>query len=167
MVVSPSLAANTVTANVKPGARSASINDAVLPAVDYSDSAQVTSGTMELTAQDSSGTGLGWSVTVLSSKFVYEGQYAGSDIPASNLLLTSAAAPTAVSGQAVDATGGPKVPLTSPLGPLSSARKTVQALAGFGKGTYTQALGVSLTFPGQSLAGKYTATLTVTVAAGP
>jgi hypothetical protein len=122
---------------------------------------------MTLTAEDTSGSGAGWNVTVQSSGFTYSGVNGGSPIPAANFSITTAAPPVLVSGQAIDPTGGPKVPPTNATGTLEVARKTLQAEAGFGQGTYTQALGVSLTIPAQSRAGTYTATLTVTIAAGP
>jgi hypothetical protein len=163
----PVSAADQVTQAVTAGARSASVANLTLGSVATSHSAQTSTGTMTLTADDSTGSNLGWNVTILSSAFVYSGANGGSDIPASNFSLTSAAAPTRTAGQAVDATGGPRVPVISPVGTLDSARKTLQALVLFGNGTYTQALGVSLTIPADSAAGTYTATLTTTIAAGP
>lgn len=162
-------AADTVTQVVNGGTRTASVANLTMAAVTYSHSAQSNPGTMTLTADDSSGTGLGWNVTVVSSAFVYSGTNGGTNIPAANLSLTSAAAPTMTAGQAVDplGVGGPKVPLVSPVGTLDSARKTVQANANFGQGTYTQGLGVSLSIPAQSRAGTYTGTLTTTIAAAP
>jgi hypothetical protein len=148
-------------------APAASIADLALPGVTYSHVAQTNTGSMTLTAEDTSGSGAGWNVTVQSSAFTYSGVNGGSSISASNFSITTAAAPVLVSGQAIDPTGGPKVPPTNSTGTLEVARKTLQAEAGFGQGTYTQALGVSLTIPAQSRAGTYTATLTVTIAAGP
>lgn len=145
----------------------ASVADLTLPAVTYAHGIQTTTGTMTLTAEDTSGTGAGWNVTVQSSAFAYSGVNGGSPIPAANFAITAAGAPTLVSGQAVDATGGPKVPPTNATGTLDVARKTLQAEAGFGQGTYAQTLDVSLTVPAQSRAGTYAATLTVTIAAGP
>ena len=52
-------------------------------------------------------------------------------------------------------------------GTLDVARKVLYANAGYGKGTYTQSLPVTLTVPGMSLAGSYAATFTVTVSVGP
>lgn len=161
------LAADTVTQVVNGGTRTASVANLTMDPVTYSHSAQSTPGTMTLTADDSSGTGLGWNVTVVSSAFVYSGTNAGTNIPAANFSLTSAAVPTMTAGQAVDAAGGPKVPLVNPVGTLDSARKTVQADANFGQGTYTQGLGVSLSIPAQSRAGTYTGTLTTTITAAP
>lgn len=165
--VSPAFAADVVTQAVTAGTRTASIADLTLTSIAYSHAAQTRTGSMTLTADDSSGSGAGWNVTVLSSALVYSGTNGGTNIPAANFSLSSAAAPTATAGQAVDATNGPKVPTVSPVGTLDAARKTVQANAAFGLGTYTQALGVSLSIPAMSRAGTYTATLTTTIAAAP
>ncbi len=166
-IAGPAFAADTVTQTVNAGTRTASVADLTLGAVTTTHSAQTSTGTMTLTADDSSGSGAGWNVTILSSAFVYSGTNSGTNIPAANFSLTSAAAPAMTAGEAVDATNGPKVPTVSPVGTLDSARKTVQANAGYGEGTYTQALGVSLTIPADSRAGTYTGTLTTTIAAAP
>jgi len=147
----------------------ASVSDLTLTSKTYSHSSQTSTGSLTLTATDPSAISLGWNVTIQSSAFVYSGSFSGTNIPAANLSLTSAADPVVVSGQAIDTlgVGGPKVPAVSPLGTLDIARKTLQAVALFGKGTYTQALGVSLNIPGQSIAGTYTGTLTTTISSGP
>ena len=163
----PVAAANQVTQVLAAGTRSASVANLTLGSLSISHSAQANAGTMTLTADDSTGSNLGWNVTILSSAFVYSGANNGVDIPAVDFSLTSAATPTRTAGQSVDGTGGPAVPLISPIGTLDSARKTVQALVLFGNGTYTQALGVSLTIPADSAAGTYTGTLTTTISAGP
>jgi len=169
--VPAALAADTITQVLTAGTRTASVANLSLASAAYSHSAQTNTGSMTLTVDDSSATALGWNVTILSSAFVYSGSYSAgaTNIPAANFSLTSAAAPTVVAGQAVDSlgVGGPKVPTVSPVGTLDSARKTLQANATFGKGTYTQALGVSLTIPAQSVAGTYTGTLTTTITAAP
>lgn len=166
--VLPAGAVNTVTQTVNAGTRSASIANLTLGAVNYSHSAQTSTGTMVLTADDSSGTGAGWNVTVLTSDFVYTGSNSGTDIPAANFSATSASAATATAGESVDLIGGPKVPLTFlPPMTLDVARKTLQAELTYGEGTYTQNLGVSLAIPAQSRVGTYTGTLTVTISAGP
>ena len=160
-------AADTVVQTLNAGTRSASVADLTLTAADYSHDDQTSTGTMTLTADDSTGAGDGWNVTVQSSAFAYTGDNGGTAIPATNFALTSAAAPTSTSGQAIDATNGPKVPATSPVGTLDQAREVLEANAESGLGTYTQDLGVALTVPGQSRAGTYTGTLTTTIAAGP
>ena len=144
---------------------SASVANLALPDVVYSHAAQSSSGTMTLTATNDAASG--FNVTIVASSFAYSGLNAGSPIPAANFSITSAATPVMAAGQAVDATNGPKVPAVSPVGTLDVARKTVQANAGFGVGTYTQALAVTLSVPGQARAGTYTSTLTTTISAAP
>lgn len=163
----PAFAADTVSQTLNGGTKTASVADLTLTAVNYSHSAQAQTGTMTLTADDSTATGAGWNVTILSSAFVYSGANSGTNIPAVNFSITSAATPAMTAGQVVDATGGPKVPATSPVGTLDSARKVIQANAAFGQGTYTQAIGVSLSIPAQSRAGAYTGTLTTSITAAP
>lgn len=170
----PAAATNTVTQAVTGGTRTASIADVTLTAKNYSHADQTSTGSMTLTADDSTGTGDGWNVTVQSSAFVYSGTEGGTDIPASNFSLTSSAAPVYVAGQAIDTTGtdlaptGPQLgTLAGVSGTLDTARKTIRAGVGYGQGNYTQALSVSLTIPGQSKAGTYTGTMTVTISAAP
>jgi hypothetical protein len=125
---------------------------------------------MLLTADDSTGSGAGWNVTIQVSSFVWVGTAnGGTDIPASAFALTTAAAPTFVAGQAIGLalSTGPQVPPTSPLGSLSTPRKTLVATAAYGAGTYTQALGVTLTIPAMSRVGTYTGTLTTTITSAP
>lgn len=165
LFASPALAADAVTQEVTGGSYTASVADLALTAVSYSHSEQTQTGTMVLSADDSTGTDAGWNVTVMTSDFAKTG--GGTAIPAANFALTSAAAPTMTAGQAIDATGGPKVPTTSPVGTLDAAKKVEQADAGFGKGTYAQDLGVSLTIPAQTLAGTYTGTLTTSITSAP
>ncbi len=147
-------------------ALTASVANLNLPSVTSSHVAQTSTGTMTLTVTDSA-PGAGWNVTILSSALAYSGAYAGTSIPAVNLSITAARSPALGSGQAIDPIGGPKVPLSGATGTLDIARKTIQADVGYGGGTYTQDLGVSLVVPADSRTGTYTATLTVTASAGP
>jgi hypothetical protein len=144
----------------------ASIADLNLPAVTSSHVAQTTAGTMSLTVTDSA-PGAGWNVTILASAFAYSGAHGGTSIPAVNLSITEARSPVLASGQAIDPSGGPKVPASGATGTLDVARKTTQAEIGYGGGTYTQELEVSLVVPADSRAGTYSSSLTVTVSAGP
>ena len=161
----PALAVNTVTQQLNGGTLTASIADATLSPLTYAHTDQTNTGTLNLTADDSTGTGAGWNVTVQSSDFVYSGANSGTDIPAANFALTSAAAPTSTAGQAIDPTGGPAAGVQT--GTFDSALMVLDAQADYGQGTYTQDLGVELTVPGMSRAGTYTGTLTVTIASGP
>ena len=156
------------------GALSASVADVAFGQVAYSHAQQIQMGTLTLTASDTGllGTNSGWNVTLRSSAFVYSGPNSGTAIPAANLAITTSQPPTWISGQAISATGGPRT--TNATGALNVARKTIQAdgpggILGpyYGIGTYRQLVDVSLLVPGQTRAGTYTATLTVTIATGP
>jgi hypothetical protein len=172
-----SLAVAVVAPGATLGALSASVANLALGQVTYSHAPQVQTGTLTLTATDTGTGGLGitndgWNVTLLSSAFAYSGPNSGTPIPAANLSITAARAPTVISGQAISPVGGPRT--TNVTGSLNVTRKTVQAdaptpfpPATYGIGTYAQAIDISLLVPGQSRAGTYTATLTVTIAAGP
>jgi hypothetical protein len=166
----PTLAANTVVQAITGSGLTASIANLTLTSVPYQNDAHVVTGTMVLTADDSTGSGAGWNVTIIASDFVWVGTANGGfDIAAANFALTSAAAPSMIAGQAVSvaAATGPQVPPTSPLGTLDSARKTLAATAAYGAGTYSQALGVALTIPAMSRVGVYTGTLTTTITSAP
>ena len=163
VVVAATLA---IPAQIQAASPTGTVGDVTMTAVSFSHAEQTSTGSMTLTI-DGGTDGLGWNVTILASAFVYAGPNGGTSIPASSFALTSAAEPVTTSGDAVDPTGGPRVPVASPLGTLDGTRKIAQADAGFGKGTYTQALGVSLTIPGQSAVGTYTCTLSITASVGP
>ncbi|MGI9252351.1 MAG: WxL domain-containing protein [Thermomicrobiales bacterium] len=167
MGVMPALADNSVSQEVTctNPARTASIANQTLTAVEFSQTSQDQTGTLTLSAADTTCTGLGWNVTVSSSALAYSGSGSGSSIPAANLVLGTPNTPTGTSGQAVDATGGPKVVGTG--GALSSAREVIDANANYGMGAYSQTVPVTLTIPARSVVGTYTATLTVTISSGP
>jgi hypothetical protein len=163
-------AANGITQAITGSGLTASVADLALTSVAYQNGAHAVTGTMVLTTDDSSGSGAGWNVTIQSSAFMWVGTANGGiDIPATAFALTSAAAPVMVSGQAVSValSTGPQVPPTSPLGGLDVPRKVLVATAAYGAGTYTQALGVTLTIPAMSRVGVYTGTLTTTITSAP
>ena len=170
-VTGPALAdPSTVTQVLSAGSLSASATGLSLPTITATNYVQTPVGNMTLTADDSRGgpTGLGWSVSVQSSAFVYTGAVGGTDIPADNFVLVTPAQPAMTAGQAVDGTGGPNVPPTLATGPLgTSARKVMTTTAAFGQGTYTQLLAVSLTVPASSKVGTYTGTLTTSISTTP
>jgi hypothetical protein len=163
-------ASDTITQAITGSGLTASVANLTLSSVAYQNSAHDVTGTMVLTADDSTGSGAGWNVTIQSSAFVWVGTAnGGTDIPASKFALTSAAAPTKIAGQAIGLalSTGPQVPPTSPIGTLDTPRKTLVATAAYGAGTYTQDLGVTLTIPAQSRVGVYTGTLTTTITSAP
>jgi len=165
---SPAFAASSVSQTVTAGVLNASVADLVLGSVIYSNSAQTTAGSMTLSADDSTGAAAGWHVTLQTSAFAYSGSYAGTAIPAAAFAITGVSAPLLVSGQAVNATAatGPEIPPTSPIGTLDSARSVISATAGYGTGSYTEAIAVALTLPAGSKIGTYTGTLTTTISVG-
>lgn len=167
-LVVPATAAS-VTQQITAGGLTASVADLTLTSVGYQNAAHDVTGTMVVTADDSRGTGAGWSVTVQGSAFVYSGAAAGIDIPAANFALTSAEQPTWIAGQLVSLTAanGPQIPPEIVYGSLASPIKTIRATAAYGAGTYSQNLGVTLTIPAQSQVGTYTGTLTTTISATP
>lgn len=161
------LADNAVVQPLSGGTRTAGVDDVTLGSLTYSHSSQANTDSMVLTVYDSSGTGEGWNVTVQSSDFGYSGLYGGTAIDASSFAITSAGTPSATAGQTVDGTNGPKVPSSNATGSLDVARKVLHADAGYGQGTYNQALDIELLVPGMARAGDYTSSLTVTISAGP
>ncbi|HEV2952626.1 MAG TPA: hypothetical protein VG015_00870 [Candidatus Dormibacteraeota bacterium] len=164
----PALASNGVTQNITAGVLSGSVGDLALSDVIYSNSAQTTTGSLLVSADDSTGAALGWHVTLQASSFVYSGIHVGTAFPAASLAITGVSAPILVSGQAVNATAatGPEVPPTSPVGTLDSARSVISATAGYGTGSYTEALAVALTIPAGSKIGTYAGTITTTISIG-
>jgi hypothetical protein len=163
-------AADSVTQSITAGARSASMANLALASVGYANAARNVTGTMTLTVDDSTDSSLGWGVTVQVSDFVYTGSaVGGTDIPAANFAVTSAGTPAWVAGAVVNSTAatGPQVATTFVAGSLATPRRTIEATAGYGQGTYTQALGVSLHIPASSKAGIYTGTLTNTISTAP
>ena len=166
----PAFAADTITQAITGSGLTASVADVTLTSVAYQNAAHAVTGTMVLTADDSTGLAAGWNVTIMSSDFVWVGTANGGfDIPAANLSLSSAAVPVMIAGQVVGvaAATGPQVPPTSPLGTLDAPRKTISATAAYGSGTYTQDLGITLAIPAMSRVGVYTGTLTTTITSAP
>ena len=164
------LAEDTVSQTITGSGLTASVADLTLPSIAYQNAAHDVTGTMTLTADDSTGSGAGWNVTIQSSAFVWVGTANGGiDIPASKFALTTAGNAVMVAGQAVSPalSTGPQVPPTSPIGGLATPRKVLVATAAYGAGTYTQALGVTLTIPAMSRVGVYTGTLTTTMTSAP
>jgi len=154
-------------------ALSASVADLTMPGLPYSHAQRTAAGSLSLTATDTGSCILficsnnGWHVTIQASDFAYSGPNLGSAIPAANFSITQAHPPTRLSGQAISAQGGPRVPASNSTGTLDTPRETLEADDDFGLGSYRQLIDVSLVVPGQSRAGTYRTTLTVTISAGP
>lgn len=139
------------------------IADMTLAPVSYSEATQESPGTMTITAAEAGCAGKGWNVTLQTSDWTR--QDGGLAIPANAFSLTQVTNPAFVSGQGIDAIGGPK--LVNTVGTLNQPRKVLQANAGFGLGSYSQVLGVKLTIPSTALPGTYKAVVTTTITTGP
>jgi hypothetical protein len=171
----PALAADTVTQGVTEGALSASIASMSLASVSAKNVAQAATGVLALTADDSRGVNPtdseGWNVTVLAGNFIADPDTTvingGVDISATNFSLTSAGTPALGVGQAVNSTPGNGPEFRTTLGTLNSALKVISAGAGYGSGTYSQNLGVSLNVPAFTRQGTYLSTLVVTISTAP
>lgn len=146
------------------GGLTASIADATLPPVAYSNAAQQNPGLLTLSVSDARGSSAGWNVTVSSSAFDYSGASPiGADIPSANFEILTPGDPSVVAGQPIVAAG----PLAGVGGTLDTAREVIFAGIGSGSGSYTQNLPVNLDIPAQSQTGTYVATLTVAITSGP
>lgn len=147
-------------------ARTASIASLTMAVATVTHVTQNRPGTLVLSVSDTVGSG--WNVTVQSSAMAYSGLYGttpANDIPAANLSLGTPVTPVRVSGQAVNGVNGPKVVGTG--GVLTTAIKVINANSGYGLGSYTQNLPLTVVIPKNPRQGTYTATLTVTITVGP
>jgi hypothetical protein len=143
-------------ASVTAGDRSATLaGDITFPAVNasHADQAATTQAT-SVDVNDLSGADAGWNVSIVASDLAGT---AGATIPAADVSLASFGALTSVSGATTGVSAGSA-------GAIGSAVTLVSASATHGVGEYTQAFSLGLTVPGDSLAGSYTGTLTVTIA---
>ena len=146
-----------------PNSLTATIADMTLAPVTYSETSQDSAGTMTITAAEVGCAAQGWNVTVQSSDWTHlDG---GPAIPASAFSVTQVETPASVSGQGIDAFGGPRQ--VNNVGSLNQSRKVLQAQPGYGLGAYSQVLGVKLTIPGTALPGTYKSVVTTTITTGP
>lgn len=117
--------------------------------------------------KDATGSNAGWNITFSATSFSD-----GGTNTIANTAFTfnpTGGSITALSGQAVDVTNGPKETGGGAVD-MSAARKVVTTAATYGKGRYDYtplASGFSLTVPATQLTGSYTSTLTATVSSGP
>lgn len=160
------VAAGTVTQVIScpetPGL-AASVAGLTLAPVAFSAQAQESAGNLVLTATETGCAGQGWNVTIQASPWTSD--TGAPAIPTSSFAVTQIAAPSIVSGQAIDPAQGP-LPVNT-LGTLDQSRKVLHANAGFGIGSYSQVLGVKLTVPGSAAPGAYTTVVTTTIVSGP
>lgn len=155
-----------VSVDVVAGPMIYTISDLELEPVFYSDEQGATFGTIQIQV-NGNGNVSGWQMTVEATEdFAYEGTAEDARaIPASNLSLTQAQAPLHTAGQIIDTTYGPVA--TSSSGSLGTALPVVISAAGYGSGSYTQNLDVSLVIPAHTKVGTYTGAVTVSASSAP
>lgn len=126
----------------------------------YSHGSQQVTATTTLTADDLTGSGAGWHVTVDT------GGLTGSN----NSAHVIDASTFTVTGGTLDATSGSTTGVTAnttdqSLG--SGAVSVLSAAAGSGDGTYTEGLTIGIAVPGNQAVDDYTGSLTITIATTP
>ena len=163
---SVSTASTTVTA----GTRSANLANLTLGSAEsgttnYSQVDQTATGSAVLSVDDSTGSGAGWAVSTQGTDFVWsaDGGAATSapNIAAAKFSVTSVGAVTTTAGTAWSAA---PVAVT---GALDTPVTLLSASANNGDGSYTMPVNVSLTIPGATRSGTYSATLTTTISNAP
>ncbi|MEJ7839958.1 MAG: hypothetical protein WKF81_14185, partial [Thermomicrobiales bacterium] len=128
--------------NIITGALIASVADATLDQLVYSNDAEVNNGGLVLNVTDSLGTATGWSVSISVANFTYTGIASNQPpIPAANLILTGTDTLTTIT--------------------------VIIAAPGSGSGSYAQILFIELNIPASSSAGTYTSVITVTTSTAP
>lgn len=163
----PVLADNKVTLTIvgESTVQAYVVDGALLP-IDYTNEFQQDTGEIKLLTSDSRGTSQGWSVSIVSSDFVYDGESpSGGDIPNSGFRILAVKAPVVIAGQP-RVEGGPNFdPLVG--ASLDIPRTVIWAEPGSGSGEYEQGIEVVLDIPLGSQAGTYIATITVAFASAP
>lgn len=167
LLILPARADNTVTLTILPKSEfHASVVDATLSPIEYSDEPTQVTGALQLIVSDPRGTSEGWGVSIASTDFVYQGDSpAAQDIPNTGFRIDAVQAPTVIEGQPV----GPAGPYPASLNgaSLDSTRTVIWAEPGAGSGDYQQRIDVALDIPAGSEPGTYVATLTVAFVTGP
>ncbi len=154
----------TVSQQINGGEFTASLGNGSLSAIDFDytkSAATESTGSVTLTVDDARGTREGWSVSIQSGAFVYDGVATGDhDIVAENLSVTPGAPEMLAGESVVNVSAGTT-------GSLDSSRTVLSAPVGSGSGKYQQNLALTLAVPAYSPTGSYTATITVGTNAAP
>jgi hypothetical protein len=125
---------------------------------------QVPTYTMNIAANDQTGTGSGWNLTVTSTRFETAGGKFFSNTASQVTGVTSACA----RGTCTPPTNSITYPLTLPAGATApTAVKLFNAAANSGMGDFTVTPTVGVTIPANAYAGTYTSTITLAVASAP
>jgi hypothetical protein len=160
---SSTLAENSVSVGVVGGERSAHASTVAFETVLSDDGQYVQIGTATLFVDDASGTNAGWQVTISALE---PGSVDSSEVTrASDItVLADLSAPLHLTGQKIDAHGGPFLPGVSTAGDLRSPRTVLVSEPGFGKGSYRQEITIIRALPSDYAARDSAMTLSVTIA---
>ena len=163
----PALGASVpVTATVNAGSLTLSSSATPSLSVTLNGTDQTPTYTVPMAANDETGSGSGWHLTITSTQFT-----TGGATP--RTLSTSASSITAVSascthGTCTNPTNGTSYPLGVPAGSSPPTPVTFyNAAANTGMGDFTVTPTVEVSVPANAYAGTYTSTLTLAVVSGP
>jgi hypothetical protein len=160
-VTAPPAGSVQATISVNGGNLSNTAQNVAFPSVTLNGSDQTMAGvTSAWNSMDARGTGAGWNVTVASSNFTSAG---GGSIAVANFKcqLLQANILTASGGTAPTTAMATFVPLSG------TPTKVLSAALSAGMGAYNYTPDFQLTVPGSTLAGSYTANVTVSINSGP
>lgn len=156
----------TVTGNLTAGSLSLTTSAAPSFSANLAAGDQTPTYSVPATAQDTTGSGSGWDLTITSTQFTTSG-------PSSHTLAANASTLTAVSdacasGTCTSPSNSISYPLAVPAAPSAPpAVKFFDAAAFTGMGTFTIAPTIAVNVPQNSYAGTYTSTLTLSINSGP
>jgi hypothetical protein len=127
---------------------------------------QAPSYSVDLTVSNTGGTkNSGWNLTITSTEFATGG---GATFPTTASTITGVAVGTCSGVQCSQPVNSITYPLSVPAGSTPPAAvKVFNAAVNSGSGTVTVTPTVSVAVPGNSFAGTYTSTLTVSAVSGP
>jgi hypothetical protein len=156
----------TATANVSAGSLSLTSSAAPSVSATLNGTDQTPTYTMGLNANDETGSGTGWNLTITSTHFSTGG---GSPhtLPNGTSAITSITASCA-QGTCTNPTNSVAYPLGVPAGASApTAVKFFNAAADTGMGDFTVTPTVRVTILANAYAGTYTSTVTLAVVSGP
>jgi hypothetical protein len=166
LAVAGSATAASVTATATVSAGTLSLSSAAAPSVSatLNGTDQSPSYTMPMTANDATGSGAGWNVTITSTAFT-TGTHSLSNSASTVTGVTSACAGGTT---CTNPTNGITYNLGVPAaGTAPTAVKLFNAAANTGMGSFTLTPSVQVAIPANTYAGAYSSTVTLAVVSGP
>lgn len=169
----PTSPCSSAATTIEPGSRTATLDPLSWTKTDpavwteegdlmFSHTTTDITGSVDLTVDDSSGSGAGWVVSLQASSFTWSASdnstaTTAPDIASSAMQVTVGIVPT--SDNAPTKVSGAQA--------MGSSRTLLSAVANKGEGTYIVPLTIGVTIPANARAGTYTSTLTTTMSVSP